>query len=111
MIFELREYHAFPETVDRLHHRFEEHVLPLFAEHQIDVLGFWVDSNEPTRLIYLTVFPDEGERVRRWDAFKNDPSWQAAKKKSEENGPLVSEIVSRPLRQVPYWPGKVGVLP
>lgn len=111
MIYELREYHAFPETVDQLHRRFEEHVLPLFVEHKIDVLGFWVDRNEPTRLVYLTAFPDDGERLRRWDAFKNDPSWQATKKSSEANGPLVSEIVSRVLQQAPYWPRKVEVLP
>lgn len=108
MIYELREYTAFPETVDRLHRRFEDHVLSLFAEHQIDVLGFWVDSEDPTRLLYLTVFPDENERARRWDEFKNDPEWKSVKQTSEANGPLVSGIVGRVLTTVPYWRKEIG---
>lgn len=111
MIYELREYKAFPDTVDRLHRRFEEHVLPLFAQHQIEVIGFWVDSKDPTRLLYLTVFPGESERVDRWGTFKADPSWQAVKRASEANGPLVSEIVSRVLDRAPYWPAETGVMP
>jgi hypothetical protein len=110
MIYELREYKAFPDTVDRLHRRFEDHVLPLFVEHQIEVLGFWVDSQDSTRLLYLTAFPNEEERVRRWDAFKNDPEWKSVKQASEVSGPLTSEIVSRILQTAPYWSSTTGVM-
>lgn len=110
MINELREYRASRDTVDRLHERFERHVLSLFAQHGITVLGFWTDAEDPTRVIYLTRFTDEAERDRCWAGFRDDPEWHAVKAASESNGPLTVGIESRTLRPVPYWPAGEGVL-
>ena len=63
MIYELRTYWAAPGKLDRLHARFRDVTLPLFARHAMQVVGFWTPSlaDESTGdLVYLLAFPDQG---------------------------------------------------
>lgn len=103
MIYELREYVAHDHAVDRVHDRFADHTLPLFAEHGITPVGFWTDTDDPIRIVYLLQFSDEDVRARAWAAFQADPRWQQAKQASEADGPIVSAMHSRTLAPVSYW--------
>jgi NIPSNAP len=103
MIYELREYVAHEATVPQVHARFAEHTLPLFAEHGLDVVGFWVDQEDPTRVLYLLEFDGPDAQERAWAAFQDDPAWQQAKADSEAHGPIVASMSSRTLEPVPYW--------
>src|SRR5690606_18715681 len=58
MIYELREYVAHPGAADKLHRRFRDKTLALFARHGLEVAGFWVDEKDPNRIVYLLKFPD-----------------------------------------------------
>jgi hypothetical protein len=104
MIYELREYVAREDSVQQVHDRFAKHTLPLFARHGLDVLGFWVDDDDPNRVLYLLQFPDRPSQDRAWAAFQGDPDWKAAKADSETNGPIVATMTSRTLAPVSYWP-------
>jgi hypothetical protein len=103
MIYELREYVAHENAVDRVHERFAEHALPLFGEHRLDTVGFWTDDADRTRILYLLRFADEAAQKRAWAAFQADPRWQEAKKTSESDGPIVASMFSRTLVPVSYW--------
>lgn len=104
MIYELREYTAHPGTVDKLHQRFAENTLTLFAEHGIRPIGFWTDTEEPARIVYLLQFADEQAQKQAWAGFQADTRWQQVKQDSESDGPLVSSMTSRTLAPVGYWP-------
>lgn len=103
MIYELREYLAAPGAAERLHRRFADHTLDLFARHGLDVVGFWQDDAEPRRIVYLLRFPDRQARERSWAAFQADADWHAVKRESEAEGPVVAEQISRVLVSPQYW--------
>lgn len=105
MIYELREYVAHEHTARALHDRFQKATLPLFEKHGLDVVGFWVDQDQPTHLLYLLRFPDEETKTDAWANFQADPDWLAAKSESEREGPIVASMSSRALTPVDYWPG------
>jgi hypothetical protein len=107
MIYELRTYWAAPNKQDALHTRFRNLTLPLFARHQMQVVGFWtpvpvtVDSGD---LVYILAFPDEDALRHAWDAFRADPEWQAGKAASEMDGPLLDKLTSTVLQPTAYSP-------
>ena len=108
MIYELREYVAKPDAADKLHERFRETTLPLFARHGLNVTGFWVDAEDPSRIVYLLSFPDAEAQRRAWQSFQNDEDWKQAKAASEADGPIVASMASRTLEPVSYWPQQRG---
>lgn len=59
-VFELRMYTAAPGKMEALQQRFCEHTFRLFAEHEIQSIGYWteVDAEAKERLYYLISYPD-----------------------------------------------------
>lgn len=104
MIYELREYVAVPGKRDQVLARFADHTMALFAKHGMEVVGFWVDRSDADRLVYVLQFPDDQTLAAAWEAFRADPAWQEAKAKSEANGPIVAEVISRVLVATPFGP-------
>jgi len=88
--FELRVYYCNPGKLDALIDRFRDHAVPLFKKYGIDGLGYWVPTNNPDNAFYyLMAYPSKEARDASWKAFGQDPQWQEAAKKSEENGKLI----------------------
>lgn len=103
--YELRIYQAAPGKRNDLIERFRAHTDRLFARHGIERLGYWVPVDAADNaLVFLLAYPSRAEREARWNAFKNDPEWQAAQKASEANGPLVSKSESILLSATDYSP-------
>jgi hypothetical protein len=106
--FELRTYHAAPGKIDDLHKRFRDHTLKLFEKHGMESLGYWVqldkDGNKTDRLTFLLAYRNREAREKSWKAFTADPDWQAAKKASEANGPLVEKVENPYLAKTDYSP-------
>lgn len=94
MIYELRVYHCLPGRLPDLVKRFETATIRLFEKHGIQQLGFWTvaigESNAD--LIYILKWDSFADRDARFAAFQRDPEWIEARRKSEENGPLLSSI-------------------
>jgi hypothetical protein len=94
MIHELRVYHAMPGKLPALLKRFENTTVRLFEKHGIKQVGFWTvtigESNQD--LIYILQWDSLAEREKRFSAFQADPEWIEARRKSEENGPLLSSF-------------------
>src|SRR5271170_5019047 len=96
MIHELRVFHCVPGRLPALLKRFENDTLRLFEKHGIKQLGFWTvaigESNQD--LIYILEWESLAERDKRFTAFQADPEWIEARRKSEENGPLLVSIAN-----------------
>jgi hypothetical protein len=89
-IFELREYKAKPGKFDALNARFRDHTCQLFKKHGIEVVGFWIPTDENAdTLLYMVSFPSVEAQKKAWEAFRADPEWVKAKADSEKDGPLL----------------------
>ena len=91
MIYEQRIYEAVPGRMPDLLKRFEQSTLPIWQRFGIRPAGFftYVVGGSNLELVYLLAWDSMAEREQKWSAFLVDPEWLAARKKSEENGPLV----------------------
>ena len=96
MIYELRVYHALPGRLPALVKRFETITVRLFEKHGIQQAGFWTvaigESNQD--LVYMLKWESLADRDARFAAFQRDPEWIEARRKSEEEGPLVASIAN-----------------
>jgi hypothetical protein len=109
-IFEIRTYYAMPGKLEDLHARFRNHTVKLFKKHGMQIVGFWGPTNKEAgsenKLVYILAFPSREAQAEAWKAFRADPDWQAAQKKSEENGKLVEKVESVILMATDYSPVK-----
>ena len=108
--FELRTYYAAPGRLEDLHARFRNHTLRLFKKHGMQVIAFWGptdrEKGSENTLVYVLAYPSREARDKAWKSFQADPEWQAARKKSEENGRLVEKVDSVILMATDYSPIK-----
>ena len=96
MIYELRNYHCLPGRLPALLKRFEIATIRLFEKHGFKQVGFWTvaigESNQD--LIYILQWESLAERDAKFATFQKDPEWLEARRKSEEDGPLVASITN-----------------
>ena len=106
--FEMRTYYAAEGKIDALNARFRNHTNKLFQKHGIEMVGYWqpVDdkNNKKGVLVYILAYPSREAREKSWKDFFADPDWQAAAKKSEENGKLVAKVESVYMTPTDYSP-------
>lgn len=109
-IFEIRTYYALPGKLEDLHARFRHHTVKLFKKHGMEIVGFWgptdKEAGSENKLVYILAYPSREAREQAWRGFRSDPAWQAAQKKSEENGKLVEKVESAILLATDYSPVK-----
>ena len=108
MIYEYRAYYIMPGRMPDIQRRFRDVTMKLFDKHGIKVVGFWDtivgESNELDVHLRLRRPGSTGQRA--WTAFQADPEWQAARKQSEMNGPLVERVVNKIWRPTDFSPIK-----
>ncbi len=88
-ILEIRTYRATEGKFDALLQRFVTQVVPRLPNHGIELVGLYTADQPDERLVYLTRFAREEDRVAGWKSFGSDPDWLAAKAASEADGPLL----------------------
>lgn len=106
MIYELRKYKVAPGRLDELHERFKSHTLRLFEKYGIKPIGFWIsaDDEDTDCLTYLLQFDDLESQKEAWKLFMEDEERIEIWNKSNENGKLVIDIVSKTLKATEYSP-------
>ena len=95
MIYEHRTYVIPPGKMDAILARFRQHTMPLFEKHGIDVAGFWtthIGDRSNGELVYICAFEDLSAREAAWTAFRADPAWSKVRRRSEADGPIVSQV-------------------
>ena len=89
-IFESRTYTATPGNLARLHDRFRDHTIALFAKHGMTNFGYWsLDGDQKgadNTLVYLLAHRTKDAHDASFKAFAADLDWQAAKEASEKAG-------------------------
>ena len=104
-IFELRTYYAPEGRLNDLQARFRDHTLKLFEKHGLTNVGYWVPIENPdNKLVYLLAFPSREAREAAWKSFFADADWQAVRKETEANGPIVAKVESVLLAATDYSP-------
>jgi heme-degrading monooxygenase HmoA len=102
-VFELRTYFVHKGKMEALNARFKNHANKLLEKHGMQLIGFWTDAKEPEhKLIYLVAYKSKDAADASWKAFREDPDWVVARKKSEEGGPLVEKVESVWLNPTDY---------
>lgn len=105
-IYELRIYTTTPGLLKNLHQRFNDHTNHLFVKHGMKLIGYWTPADEDNKLIYILAFPSIEAREASWQAFRDDPDWQAAYAASREEagGPIVDKVESTIMNPTAYSP-------
>lgn len=94
-IYEWRTYIAPPGKINDLNARFRDHTLRLFEKHGMKNVIYLTPTDPKAAentLTYLISHASKEAADKSWAAFRADPEWQAAAKKSEENGKLVQSV-------------------
>ena len=106
MLYELRTYVIPAGRMDDILERFRTVTFRLFEKYDMEVVGFWTTDNpdEHYALVYLMRYPDHEAMERSWAAFRADPEWLAARKRTEARGPIVDEVVSQNLIPTSFSP-------
>ena len=107
-LFELRVYTAADGKFEDMQKRFRDHTAALFKKHGMEIVGFWVPTDEKKKdqLVYILAYPDEAARKASWDSFAKDPDWIKAKTESEKNGKVVAKVESTYMKPADYSPMK-----
>ena len=97
MIYETRVYRCLPGRLPALMKRFDTLTLKLWEKHGIKQAGFFTTliGTSNTELTYFVAWESLAERDKKWNAFQADPEWITARAKTEEDGPIVGNIVNQ----------------
>ncbi len=92
-LFELRTYTTHKGKRANINKRFRDHTCALFTKHGITNL-LYCDLMEDQQsadvtLTYLIAHKDDSARAASWEAFRKDPAWEAARKASQVDGPIL----------------------
>ena len=105
MQYELRTYLIPDGRMDDILARFRDVTMGLFGKYNMECVGFWTIENEVDyALVYLMRYESAAVQEAAWDAFRADPEWIATRERTEANGPIVQEVISKDLTPVDFSP-------
>ena len=105
-VFEMRTYYCHPGRLEALNKRFREHTNRLFVKHGMELVGYWMPIDKPDVLVYVLAYPSRDAAIKSWAGFRTDADWNAARKASEEDGPIVLKVESVYMSPTDYSPIK-----
>ena len=108
-IVELRQYTLHPGRRGDLVALFDRKLVEPQEQHGLQVIGTFVDLEDPDRFVWLRGFPDMPSRKAGLEAFYDGPVWQAHKHAA--NATMIDSddvLVLRPTR--PFAAGPAGVV-
>jgi hypothetical protein len=106
MLYELRTYTTTDGGLPKLHQRFKDHTMKLFAKHGMKNVIYFTPADKPNTLVYLLAHKDKEARDASFEAFRNDPAWISARDASEKDGKFVEKVEYVFLNPTDYSPIK-----
>ena len=103
MIYELRIYQMHEGKMEDICNRFQNHTLKYFPKYGIKVTDFWVDASGKNTIYYVCEFENKEKMAEAWKNFMVAPEWVEAKAKSEEAGPIVSNVQSFVMEKADFF--------
>ena len=105
MQYELRTYLIPDGRMNDILARFRDVTMGLFGKYKMECVGFWtIDNEEDYALVYLMRYESAAVQEAAWDAFRADPEWIATRERTEANGPIVQEVISKDMTPVDFSP-------
>jgi NIPSNAP len=108
-VFELRVYHCLPGQVSVLESRFRATTFKLLAQHNLNVVGFWVPESAAAvfdnTFIFMLAHPSREEAKKNWTAFAADPAFQDVVK-SEQASKTTEKVDVTYMRPTDFSPMK-----
>jgi NIPSNAP len=107
-IFELRVYHTVPGKLPALESRFRDTTSKLLAQHDLNVVGYWVSENAPgwdNTFIWIVAHASREEAKKNWDTFVADPAFQQVMK-AEQTEKLVEKVDETYMHPTDFSPMK-----
>ena len=105
-VYELRTYHTPEGKLPKLHKRFRDHTIKLFAKHGMKNVIYFTPVDKPNTLVYLLEHKSKEAAKASWKGFLADEEWKKAYKESIANGKLVYKIENQFLKTTDYSPQK-----
>ena len=107
-VYELRTYKSTPGNLDNLQARFRNHTIRIFGNHGMQVVGFWVPTDEDSAdtLIYILKHESREAADASWRAFGQDPEWQRVAEESNRNGQILASVEREYMTATDYSPLK-----
>ena len=111
-LFEMRRYTTLPGKLEALDTRFRDHTIALFAKHGMEnLLYFHLDEGQEgseNTLLYFLAHESAESLTASFYAFREDPTWIAARDASEKDGKLLIEkgVASTLLKATDFSPVK-----
>ena len=78
-VFELRVYHTVPGKLPALESRFRDVTSKVLAQHNLNVLGYWVHDNDAAgdnTFTFLVAHSSLDDAKKNWAAMVADPAFQ-----------------------------------
>ena len=105
MQYELRTYLIPDGRMNDILARFRDVTMGLFGKYKMECVGFWtIDNEEDYALVYLMRYESTAVQEVAWEAFRADPEWIATRERTEANGPIVQEVISKDMTPVDFSP-------
>ena len=108
-VFELRTYTSHPGKFEAMKARFRDHIIPLFAKHEMTVVGFWTAADNPraeNTLTYVLAYSSREAAKKSWDAFRADPERLKVWSVTEKDGPINLRVESMYIKPIDFSPIK-----
>lgn len=108
-VYELRTITATAGNLERLLARFQDHAIPLYLKHGIQVVGYWkrLDGDAAgDQVVAVLSHASRDEARYSWQNFLADTAWLAVAEASNADGPLVAEVVSLFMEPTDFSPLK-----
>ena len=108
-VYELRTITATAGNLERLLARIQDHAIPLYLKHGIQVVGYWKRLDKDAvgaQVVAVLSHASRDEARYSWEKFHADPAWLAVAEASNADGPLVAGVVSTFMEPTDFSPLK-----
>jgi molybdopterin-guanine dinucleotide biosynthesis protein A len=105
VIYEYRLYIAAPGRMPELNARFRDDTMRIFKKHGMKVVGFWTPMiGSMHELHYILAWDSLEAMEKAWKSMRADEEWIAVRKRTEANGPIVTDVRNQIWNATDYSP-------
>lgn len=94
MLYRTKSKNENSDELDELRTEFEG----IYKKHNVDIIGFWENADDPQEVYYLTRYEDEADYKSKVNALRSDENYSRLTKKLEE-----VRLESQAVRLKPMW--------
>jgi hypothetical protein len=94
MLYRTKSKNGNSDELDEMRIEFEG----IYKKHNVDIIGFWENADDPSEVYYLSKFEDEADYKSKVEELRGDARYVELTKKLEE-----IRLESHAVRLKPMW--------